>query len=500
MAGIGVRLNKIFNKNTITSNIFGFGYSIVVTIAPMLVVIGAIVIMQYLLDFSHEGYASRELFAATVLYVFIFSLLVSSPFSAVLSKYMSDIIYEETFEDILPCYYVGLILAVILGALLGIPFCLWEYFVGEVGLHYVFAGFSGYMTLILVFYTQLYLLICKDYRRISMFFIFGMLLTVVLSVILVKLFKWDVCFAMLTSLDAGFLLTAALETSLVKSYFRNNSGQYKRVFHYFKEYWQLILTNSLYVLGLYIHNFVFWTTDMHMVVVKSFVMMQPYDMATCLAMFTNISASVIFIARVEMHFHERYRAYSESVIGGRGMDIENAKSRMFRQLGEELYNLVRVQFIVSVVIFFIAVIVLPMVGFGGLVMRIYPCLAAGYFILFIMYSAIIFLYYFSDLTGSLLTALAFCLSTLLGSIVSAQFMQEAWFGMGLVFGAFVGWCVAYARLRWVERTLDIHIFCRGNLLKRGQGIKPNSKVFDRYLDEQETDEKTVKLDEEAVSV
>ena len=48
-------------------------------------------------------------------------------------------------------------------------------------------------------------------------------------------------------------------------------------------------------------------------------------MATCLAMFTNISASVIFISRVEMHFHGRYKAYSEAAPGGRGCDIEITK-------------------------------------------------------------------------------------------------------------------------------------------------------------------------------
>lgn len=488
MAGIGVRLNRIFKQNTLTSNIIGFGYSIIVTIAPMLLVIGTIVITQYFLGVSKLGYASRELFAATVLYIFIFSLLVVSPFSAVLSKYMSDIIYEEAWEDIMPCYYVGLIFAVILGVLLGIPFCLWEYFVGQVELYYVFAGFGGYMTLILIFYTMLFLLICKDYSRVSLFFFAGMLLMFLLSLVLVYLFHWDISFAMLVSLDAGFLLIAALETSLVKSYFRQNSGRYKRVLHYFKQYWKLVFTNFLYVLGLYIHNFVFWTTSMRMIVVKSFVMMQPYDMATCLAMFTNISASVIFIVRVEMNFHQRYRAYSEMVIGGRGMDIENAKNRMFRQLGEELHNLVRIQFIVSVVIFFIAIIVLPMFGFGGLVMRIYPCLAAGYFILFIMYSAIIFLYYYSDLTGALLTAFTFCFITFLGSVFSSRMMPDTWYGLGLVIGAFAGWGMSYIRLRWVEKHLDVHIFCNGNILKRGSGKKPSSKVFDRYQKQREIEE------------
>lgn len=498
MAGIGLKLSKIYNHNTLTTNIYGFGYSIIVTIAPMLLVIGTIVLMQVTLGVYRESYASRELFAATVLYIFIFSLLVVSPLPAVLSKYMSDIIYEEAWGDILPCYYAGLFFSVFPGALLGIPFCLWEYFVGKVGLHYVFAGFGGFMTLLIIFYTMLYLLICKDYRKISFFFFWGMLLTFLLSLILVYWCRWDISFSMLVSLDAGFLLIAALETAQFKSYFRVNSARYGRVFQYFRSYWKLIMTNFLYILGLYTHNFVFWTTEMRMVVVKSFVMVQPYDMASCLAMFTNISASVIFIVRVEMYFYERYRAYSEMVIGGRGMDIENAKTRMFRQLGTELQSLVRIQFIVSVVIFFIAEIALPLIGFGGMVMRIYPCMAAGYFIVFIMFSAVMLLYYFSDLTGALLTTFFFWLVTLLGSIYATH-LPDVWYGFGILAGAFAGWCVSYARLRWVERNLDVHIFCRGNILEPGRGKRPSSKVYDRYRKRRRKQKKQQKKTDELVT-
>ena len=78
MAGIGVKLNKIFQKNTITSDIIGFGYSTVVTIAPMLVVIADILLMRYFLGFSDVLYSTRMLFACTVLYIFIFGLLSAS--------------------------------------------------------------------------------------------------------------------------------------------------------------------------------------------------------------------------------------------------------------------------------------------------------------------------------------------------------------------------------------------------------------------------------------
>jgi len=117
-----------------------------------------------------------------------------------------------------------------------------------------------------------------------------------------------------------------------------------------------------------------------------------------------------------MHFHEKYKNYSESVIGGKKADIENAKDRMFRQLSNELMNLVRMQFIISIIIYLSCVVFLPRFGFAGSVLRIYPCLAVGYFILFMMYAEILFLYYFNDLTGAVITTLGFFAGTFFGTL------------------------------------------------------------------------------------
>lgn len=288
---------------------------------------------------------------------------------------------------------------------------------------------------------------------------------------------------MLFALMVGFFLIAVMEFATVKRYFVRNSSRYKSVIKYFGKKWQLVVANFLYILGLYIHNFVFWTTDERIVVVKTFVCNQPYDMATCLGMFTNISATVIFIARIEMNFHEKYRAYSEAVIGGKKADIENTKRRMFRQIASELMSLVRLQFIISVVVYLLCIVLMPQYGLGGMVMRIYPCLAAGYFILFLMYAAIIFLYYYNDLTGAVLTALGFCLVTLLGSIYATH-LSEIWYGLGVLLGAFAGWTIAYFRLRRVEKNLDREIFCKGLLIKRVLGKKPSSVVYQRSSGEQ----------------
>ena len=114
---------------------------------------------------------------------------------------------------------------------------------------------------------------------------------------------------------------------------------------------------------------------------------------------------------------------------------------MFRTVSNELMSLVRVQFIISVVVYLLCIVLLPQYGFGGMVMRIYPCMAAGYFILFLMYAAILFLYYYNDLTGAVLTTLSFCAVTFLGSVFATG-LSEIWYGLGVLLGAFAGWSIA----------------------------------------------------------
>ncbi len=482
MAGIGIKLNKIFEKNTISTFLAGFAYSSMSTVTPMLVVILNILLMQYFLGFDELGFVERELFSCSVLYIFIFSLLTAAPFNSVLSKYMSDVIFEERYQDIRPCYYLGLFMNIGLSSLVGIPFCLWEHFVGKVDVFYVFTGYCGYIALVLVFYSMIYLSIAKDYQKISLFFLLGMVEAFLLSLFLRFVMDWGIRESMLFALMTGFFLTAFLEMALVKRYFVKNSNRYKRVLGYFRKYWLLVVANFFYVLGLYIHNFVFWNTDMKLVVVKTFVCNQPYDMATCLAMFTNISTTIIFISRVEMYFHDKYKRYSEAVIGGKGADIDSAKREMFRQLSVELMNLVRIQFIITTIVYLVAVVVLPHLGISSLTMRIYPCLVAGYFILFLMYSEIVFLYYYDDLAGAAMTSILFCLVTCLGSILATR-LPELWYGLGVVLGAFTGWTFAYFRLRYMEKHLDAHIFCRGSMLMHGTGEQPTGQVFDKRSQE-----------------
>ncbi len=477
--GFGKKLTRIFDHRSIISSLYGYLYSAVVTIAPMVLIIVNIVAMGFVLGYSRQGYAARELLTSTMLYQFIFSLMSAAPFNAVLFKYTSDIIYMEQYEEIWTCYYAGFFCQTLFSGILGIPFCLLEYFVGHIDILYILVGFCGYMALSLIFYNMIYLSVVKDYSKMSLFYFEGMACAFLLSLLFAKIFHWEVTFSMLCAMTCGYLIIAVLEYAQMKQYFKEQGRDYKRVFLYMLHNWKLIAANALYIIGLYAHNFVFWTTDLKKVVRNVFVSADPYDMASFLALLTCITTSIIFIVRIEMYFHDRYRDYSEAVIGGRGRDIRKAQVRMFRQLSGELVELVRVQFIISVSVFLVFIVFLPQFGYSGLIMQIYPCLAAGYFVMFMMYALLIFIYYYNDMNGALMTSLLFSVATLLLAILSTR-LEPIWYGLGLTGGAMAAWTFGYFRLRWIERHLDEHIFCNGRLIEPAKGRMPDAKVYDRY--------------------
>lgn len=476
------RIHTIYRQHTITSTLLGMILSTVTTIAPIFFIIGVLVLMYQVLGFHTVSYVERELFSSTILYIFIFALLFTAPFNSVLSRYITDIIFEEEYDGVLPCFYGGLVLNLGLCSIAGILFYLRAWLIGGIPAVYSFTSFLGFLALSMTFYAMLYLTITKDYIKLSLFFCIGAICCFLLSLFFVRICSLPIAYSMLLSLTLCFLLIATLEFACISGYFRGNNHRYFAFLPYFRKYWQLMATNTLYTLALYIHNFVFWTMPNHLVVNSTYICYPPYDMATCIAMFTNISASVILITQIELNFQSRYKAYSEAVIGGKLRDIDKAKERMFRTLSGQLMHVARTQFAISVIIYLFCVVFLPQYGFAGMVMDIYPCLAAGYFIVFFLYSCIIYLYYFNDLTGALLTSAAFLAATFIASI-AARKLPDVWYGVGVFIGAFAGWSMAYCRIRWIQEHLDEHIFCRGKLIPEIYGEMPSPTVYHHTIND-----------------
>ena len=481
MAGIGFELRKIFKKNSVIAKLRGSAFAAVITVGPLIMIIVTLFLMYLFLGYSDILFASRELLANTILYIFIFSLCSTAPFNAVISRYIADKIYENQEQDILPCYYVTLTANVVLCSIIGICFCLWEYFVGQVDLVFVFSSFCAYMGLAIIFINMLYIILIKEYQKITYSFIVGLLVALILGVVQVKLFGVEVQQAVIAAFAVGFWIIGFCLMGSVKKFFKENSRNYRGVFEYFKVHWRLLATNALYIFGLYVHNFVYWTTHLQTVVVKSFVAAPAYDMATCIAMFLNISTMVIFIVQVETNFHEKYQNYCQTLMGGTGEDIEYAKGEMFRSIKNEIFFVVQIQVIFTVAGFFVFLFLLPMISIGELITTMLPTMVVAYFLIFIMYCMIIFIYYFNQYTAAMITAGIFFVGNLVGSLIFKN-TTPAFYAMGALLAALAAFTYAYYTIRRIEKNLDYYIYCEGLITpvivdkKYGQKIYENKTI------------------------
>lgn len=464
MAGIGFELKKIYKKDGISRTLTGALYSSIVTIGPTLIVIVTILLLYLFLGMSNVSVTQREVLSSTILYVFIFSVILTAPFNSVFSRYLADKFYVEEFEDILPSYYTGILCTGGLSLLAAVPMMASLYFRGGVDLPFILAAYVMWVSAVLIFFSVTYLHATKDYKIIAIFFLIGMLLAGLLGWILYHFGVCDEIHSILYGLAFGFFCIAFSEFSYIRRYFKGNGQNYTECLTYLRRHFPIFATNLFYMIGLYVHNFVFWTTDMHLHVANTYYSHQAYDMASCLAMFTNISTIVIFTVIAETRFHDTYQRYMESVIGGTYKQIQKNKKIMFRTLSQQMSQVFGVQLAITAVLFLLILIFGVQMGFSGMILKIYPVLAAAYLGIFMMYCNIVYLYYFDDTIGSMLTGLIFLAATFLGTLVSKELAVE-FFGLGAFFGMICGWTFSFFRIRWVERSFEGYVFCRYKIIE-----------------------------------
>lgn len=476
MAGIGFELKKIYKEESVGRNILGAMYSTLVTVGPTIIVMAAILIMYVILEYAEVGYAKRELLSSSILYVFIFAVILTAPFNAVYSRYLADKIYCEQLEDVLPSYYTGITILSVIGTLIALPVMWSLYFRGGVDILYIAATYIMWMSELFLYFGMTYLYATKDYKIIAISFIIGMGVTVGASFLLHYAVGIETTRSILYGLAMGTFLASCMNGSYIIYFFRNHSNNFRESISYIKKFFPIFLANLFYFTGLYVHNFVFWNVNGRIVVADTYISMQPYDMATCLALFTNISTIIIFTVLAETKFHERFQAYTAAVNGGTLKKIKKEKEAMFYMLIKQISQIFGIQLIITILFYLIIKIFAPNFGFGGMTLEIYPALAVTYLVIFLMYGNMVYLFYFNDNRGALYTGVLFVVSCLAGAFITKDFAVQ-YYGVGALVGSVIGWTFTFFRIRYIEKHFEEHIFCNQKIVTMRQVSGKNRDVI-----------------------
>ncbi|MCD7736726.1 MAG: exopolysaccharide Pel transporter PelG [Lachnospiraceae bacterium] len=489
MAGIGFELKKIFKGDSIVGKIMGGAYATMVTVGPTLLVIAALNLLYFLLPYAEITYQDREVLSSTILYVFIFSLCLSGPVNILLSRYVADKVYEEKYEELSSSIEFGNQLLALLLAVFGIPFAFRMYYEGGLSIPYIAVSYLFFTGLAFTFYYMTFITLLKEYRKITYSFLAGLLLGILAAWITNYRFGVGTVNAILFGLMVGFNLIAVFLYVIIRDVFPRHAGGIKEIRRYAWEHKLLIGANLLYLLGLYVHNWVFWfQSEFRVEIASVFICAPVYDEATFLAMLTDLPFLVVFVVNVETKFHSAYQVYCQCVIGGGRRDIIKSKFRMERVLREELLYIIQLQTILLLIIYMVMNILIPRLGMDGTIFSIYPVLAVGYFIIYLVQGMMIFQFYLDDAKGAFLTGLFFFLGIFLGSLVSVHFPASLC-GTGVIAGGFAGFTFVYFRLRYLLHHLDAHMYCRFSIVKEKRtGRKTNNANMRIYKNEKQKTE------------
>jgi len=139
--------------------------------------------------------------------------------------------------------------------------------------------------------------------------------------------------------------------------------------------------------------------------------------------------------------------------------IEKNRIQMVRTITLELFYIYEVQLIITLLFTSLGIIFLPMIGYGGLVLNYFPILGISLYTTSLMYFTTVFLYYFDDQAGSLMTMLVFFVVTLAATLIVLR-LGISYFPLPLLAGGMASWIYAFLRLRDYLGNINAQLFCR----------------------------------------
>lgn len=475
LAGIGFELKKLFNHKGFFSNIKAYAYSTIVSVGPFILCTTMIISIQLILYLMKVSVIERELFLATIVYTFIFSQIITSGFSMVITRFISDKLYSKEFEDILPSFYGITIICLIIGSIPALIF----YIKSPLPFTVKFLSYTLYMQLIIMWIQSVYISALKDYIKIVKSFLMGILTTIILTIVFLYFIDLRLIVSLLISMNIGIGIIITTLMLFLQSFFDSSSSKTFLFLRYFDLYPSLFFVNIFYVLGLYIHNFIFWGSSINRIVDETYVYAPIYDVPTFYAYLSTIPAIVIFVVFVETSFYEKYRNYfSEITAGGNYTEINNAKKDMIYVLKTELKNIMELQLFFTIISFVIGNLFLPRIGLSQFSIDIYNILLLGAYLNIIMFVLLLILLYFEHRKGALLTSSVFLLFNILLTYISTNF--ENTYGLGLFFASLISLLVGLSVLvKYIEKV-NYHTFCSQppfNREKKGLFTKLTNKIY-----------------------
>ncbi|WP_029230874.1 exopolysaccharide Pel transporter PelG [Butyrivibrio sp. VCB2006] len=471
MAGIGFELKKLFKATGVLSMLRAYGYTGMITAGPM--ILGFIFLLSVQVIAGKFGMSKNEteLLVSIITYSLLASMIYSSIFSMVMTRFVADLLYEHKEGEVIPS------LEGILCFLLPTGLLLWGTFLVFSGVTFT-QGFLSLMLFgeLLIVWTEMnYLSAIKDYRGILISYVISIALAVLAASLLGRFYGGSVTLMLLSVvLGYGFMMT--IDMGLLYGFFPNSQKNHFDFLPWFDEYSDLMVIGLMSNIGLFSHLVIAWFGGIGHQIKGLFYAAPEHDISALFAFLTILITTINFVASVEVNLYPKYRRYYDLFNGhGSIFEIEQAEKEMLTVLDHELIYTARRQFYGTALILSVGLVILERLplGFDALMEGYFRILCVGYGAYAVANVLTLVLMYFTAYEDAKKANIVFAVTTTVLSLVSLLF-ESKYYGFAFAFGSIVYLVYGINRLMTYTKRLPYHILSSQPLLavhKKGLGTK-----------------------------
>lgn len=435
MAGIGFVLRKLYRQDSLSSLLRVYLHAAVASTGPWLFTVLALGFIAVL----SKGNTPKELmfeFRTLLIYNFAFSLVVAGPIYMVATRYLADCIHHRDVSSV-PGMLIGalgllwLVAASISGA--------FYFLYADLPFTLALSAVINFLLVSAVWLISIFLSALKNYERITRAFLFGMIIAVIATLYLGKMFG---VIGLLNGFSLGICTILALLAANVLSEYPYAARQPLNFMHYFKKYRELALTGLVYNMAIWADKWVMWLAPEAVKLPNRLVVYPTYDSAMFIAFLSAVPAMAMFLFASETHFFERYRRFYRSILQKSSMTrIEQEHQAVIRSIfGSAGYFFV-MQTVLALVGMWFAPKIIGLLGGHYMQIGMLRYGFAGVLFQVLTLFLLILLSYFDNRKASLRIGLLFLCSNTLLTWASLQAGYQ-YYGYGYFLATFLTFIVA----------------------------------------------------------
>jgi uncharacterized membrane protein len=463
MAGIGLQLQSLSEMDTFTSRLKAYVYAGFITAGPWLSMVFSISAIQLLLQaYSPIAYSQKELFLLSVSYCFIFSLILHGGVQLVITRYLSDLLYENKGKEAFAAFLGISKLVSVIALIIGVVFCLFS----PLTVLYKAVLISLFLTVNLIWILIVFLTASKYYIAISCAFLAGTAVAVGLAFLFTSLGLFQVgehsqALNQLVGFSIGMVVTLMLLFYSLLSTFPDRSidGQFAFM-DYFDKYPSLIWTGLLYNMGIWVCNWIIWFGDGATTIAGTFRFHTANDSAMFWAYLTIIPTLASFLLSIETRFYPRYKQFYGYVNNGGTLDqVQVAKKSLLDVLKQEMERMFRNQAFVSMFFIITPAFFTSFMNVNSVFVSLFRFTVLGAFSNAMLLVLMQVMLYFDDRKGALRSVLVFfsCNTGLTLAFLPLGFRG---YGLGFALGSTIAFMYACMQLINYLSEVDYHVYCR----------------------------------------